>query len=190
MMKSRRAVKAAATCRRYLRTGGALAVMAGIYAVMTGFSFWPEKAGSKPNVGKLGAPSESAAPPLKRVAGQVDRRGHCYFDTVVNGNVHLRMMFDTGATNILVYSEHLARLRVPPSTLHYERRVSTVSGKAYVAPLTLHEVRIGDYVMHDVPGAVMKSSGDRDDDEPLLGLPILKDARVELGSGTCTLLWR
>lgn len=189
-MKSRQAVKAAAARRRYLRTGGALAVMAGVYASVTGFTLWPEKAGSQPGSGLPGLLGRDG-PAMKRIAGHVDQRGHCYVDAIINGGATFEMLLDTGSTTPLFHRNHLMRLGVRASSLRFNQEtIITPSGTTHAAPLTLREVRIGDYVVHDVAAVVTKSVGVAHNDEPLLGMSVLKDMRVELGDGTCTLLWK
>jgi aspartyl protease family protein len=169
-MKSRQAVMAEAAQRRYLQFGGGLVVMAVVYAAMTS--------------------SGRDAPAMKRVAGQMDRHGHCYVDAIVNGSAPITMLLDTGAEFPLFHSEHLARLGVRASALRYEKPVSTAIGGGYVAPLVLREVRLGDYVVHDVAAAVTKTAGDPGNHQPLLGMSALKSMHIQIGNGACALLWQ
>jgi hypothetical protein len=50
-------------------------------------------------------------------------------------------------------------------------------------------VRLGGFVLLDVPALVGDAVGDADDDAPLLGTSVLKLMHLEIGGGNCTLRW-
>ncbi len=123
-----------------------------------------------------------------RLTGRVDQAGLCYVTGLLNG-ASFEMLTDSGSTSILLGREHLARIGVNPTTLRFTHTVIVANGPAKAAEITLQEVRLGGFDLHDVPALVVDMRGDRHDDAPLLGTQILKSMRFELGGGECTLSW-
>jgi aspartyl protease family protein len=88
--------------------------------------------------------------------------GHYGFDARVNGAV-VRMMFDTGASSIVLRAEDAAKVGLNPEKLEYRVPVSTANGRAMAAPVTLEAVTVGNITLKSVralvarPGALQES---------------------------------
>ncbi len=88
--------------------------------------------------------------------------GHYGFDARVNGAV-VRMMFDTGASSIVLRAEDAAKVGLNPDKLEYRVPVSTANGRAMAAPVTLEAVTVGNITLKSVralvarPGALQES---------------------------------
>ena len=81
--------------------------------------------------------------------------GHFGFDTRVNGAA-LRMMFDTGASSIVLRSEDAAKVGLDPAKLDYRVPVSTANGRAMAAPVTLEAVTVGNITQKRVRALVAR----------------------------------
>ncbi len=81
--------------------------------------------------------------------------GQFYFDAAVNG-APVQMLFDTGASQIVLRAEDAARLGINMGTLTYNHSVSTANGKTDVAPVLIPVVTIGNISRRDVQGVVAK----------------------------------
>ncbi|OQP88351.1 aspartic protease [Rhizobium rhizosphaerae] len=68
--------------------------------------------------------------------------GHFEADVTVDGN-RLRMLVDTGASNVTLSYEDAERIGIAPDKLTFSRRVLTANGEARAAPITLDTVAIG-----------------------------------------------
>lgn len=88
--------------------------------------------------------------------------GHYGFDARVNGAV-VRMMFDTGASSIVLRAEDAAKVGLNPEKLEYRVPVSTANGRAMAAPVTLEAVTVGNITLKSVralvarPGALQEN---------------------------------
>jgi clan AA aspartic protease (TIGR02281 family) len=120
------------------------------------------------------------------LAGRVEPDGQCYVTGLLNG-ASFDMLMDSGSTSILFGLQHLARIGVNPATLRFTHTVTVANGTAKAAEITLHEVRLGETVLHDVPALVVNARGDAQDNAPLLGTLVTKSMLLELGHGKCTL---
>ncbi len=84
------------------------------------------------------------------------RDGHFYFDGQVNG-APLHMMFDTGATMVVLRAEEAAGLGIDPSTLSYSQGVRTANGRTQVAAVLLPRLTVGGITRLNVPAAVARA---------------------------------
>ncbi len=88
--------------------------------------------------------------------------GHYGFDARVNG-ASVRMMFDTGASSIVLRAEDAARVGLNPEKLDFRVSVSTANGRALAAPVTLQAVTVGNITLKSVralvarPGALQEN---------------------------------
>jgi clan AA aspartic protease (TIGR02281 family) len=119
-----------------------------------------------------------------RLAGQVDREYACYVDATVDG-VTFRMLVDTGSDDLAFNRSHLRKLGLNAKRLAYNQPISTSNGTVRSAPIVVHELRIGAFVLHDVPAMVDNSAGG----EPLLGMSVIRYMRLEIGADGCELRW-
>ncbi|MGA3005198.1 MAG: TIGR02281 family clan AA aspartic protease [Acetobacteraceae bacterium] len=89
------------------------------------------------------------------VAITTRNHGHFYFDTEVNGaDVH--MVFDTGASNILLRAEDAAHAGIDLSTLNYSAQTATANGRMAVAPVVIKVIKVGNITRTNVEGAVAR----------------------------------
>jgi aspartyl protease family protein len=88
--------------------------------------------------------------------------GHFGFDTRVNGAA-MRMMFDTGASSIVLRAEDAAKIGYDAAKLDYRVPVATANGRAMAAPVTLEAVTVGNITLKQVralvarPGALQEN---------------------------------
>lgn len=81
--------------------------------------------------------------------------GHFGFDARVNG-ASVRMMFDTGASSIVLRAEDAAKVGLDPAKLDYRVSVSTANGRSMAAPVTLRAVTVGNITLNQVRGLVAR----------------------------------
>ena len=80
--------------------------------------------------------------------------GHFYANATVDG-VAIRFMVDTGASSIALSADDARRLGFDPQALDYFLPVTTASGTALAARITLDDVRVGSIAVPGVTAAVM-----------------------------------
>ena len=116
---------------------------------------------ARPAAAPVRPPPLPAPPPPLPVprSGEVSTRrapdGHFHFDTAVNG-VAARMVFDTGATSVVLRHEDAARLGINVNTLEFTGRSRTANGITEVAPVMLDTLRVGDIVRRNVQAIVLR----------------------------------
>jgi clan AA aspartic protease (TIGR02281 family) len=119
-----------------------------------------------------------------RLAGRLDLDDGCYVGSTVDG-VPFQMLVDTGSNELVFNRNHLRKLRINAKRLAYSRTARTSNGIARSAPFVVRELRIGAFVLHNVP-AVVDYAGM---DEPLLGMSVIKYMNLEIGRDGCELRW-
>ncbi len=116
----------------------------------------------------LSLPSKDDSKTHREVQLRAGRNGHFEVRALVNG-AHINFLVDTGATHVALSPKDARRIGFNPSELNYNRQVSTANGLIYVAPIMIKQIKIGDIVVRNVSGAVIKEGlGD-----PLLGMSFL-----------------
>jgi clan AA aspartic protease (TIGR02281 family) len=121
----------------------------------------------------------------RRLTGQFDQDFGCYVDATADG-VPFRMLVDTGSDDLAFNLSHLRKLGLKTRRLSYNQRISTSNGIVRSAPIVVHELRIGAFVLHDVQAAVDYSGADG---PPLLGMSVIKFMHLEIGRDGCELRW-
>jgi clan AA aspartic protease (TIGR02281 family) len=119
-----------------------------------------------------------------RLTGQLDENYGCFVDATVDG-VPFRMLVDTGSDDLAFNRSHLRKLGLNAKRLAYSQSVRTSNGTTRSAPIVVHELRIGAFVLHDVEALV--DYGGLDD--PLLGMSVIKYMHLELDRNGCELRW-
>ena len=111
-------------------------------------------------------------------------QGHVLLEADVNGTpVHF--LLDTGATQVALTLNDAAAAGLGRSDLAFKSTVATANGPARVAPVTLREVRIGQFSTGDVPAVVIENLG-----ISLLGQSFLKRLdSYEMRDGLFTVNW-
>lgn len=79
--------------------------------------------------------------------------GHFVIEAVVEGQP-IDFLIDTGASDVILDPADAARLGLRPEQLSFERSYQTANGSVRAAPVTLRELRIGQYSLYDVDAAV------------------------------------
>ena len=79
--------------------------------------------------------------------------GHFLVEAEVNG-VALRLLVDTGASDVILRPADARRLGFDVATLDYSRRYRTANGIVFGAPVRLGQVRVGQIVLDDVRASV------------------------------------
>jgi aspartyl protease family protein len=128
----------------------------GIFAVvMGGYTYRQEFSGVATRMLDELVPGRTIeAAPGEAVA--VRRRdGHFAFETVVNGRP-LTMMFDTGASSVVLRAEDAVRIGVETGKLAYSIPVSTANGTAMAAPYTIDAITVGNITVRRVRGLVAR----------------------------------
>lgn len=120
-------------------------------------------------------------------AGQVTvpraANGHFYLTLEVMG-APVRFVVDTGATDVVLARRDAERIGIDPEALDYSGRARTANGIVRTAPLTLPEVRLGEFVDRDVRAWVNEGELDLS----LLGMSYLERfARIEFEPGRLVL---
>jgi aspartyl protease family protein len=80
--------------------------------------------------------------------------GHFHANAMVDG-VAVRFLVDTGASSITLSAADARRIGFDPEALDYFLPVTTASGAALAAQVTLDEVRLGSIALSNVTAAVM-----------------------------------
>ncbi|MEZ5839678.1 MAG: TIGR02281 family clan AA aspartic protease [Hyphomicrobiales bacterium] len=96
-----------------------------------------------------------AAAAGRTVTLQADESGHFTASGTVNGR-HLRMLVDTGATNVVLTGEDAQRLGIRLRAEDYVVPISTANGRIGAAAVLLDEVRIGSIAVKTVPALVLQ----------------------------------
>jgi clan AA aspartic protease (TIGR02281 family) len=92
--------------------------------------------------------------PNEAVAERSDDGGFA-FDSVVNGG-HVRMLFDTGASVVVLRAEDAERIGINVNRLIYSAKVKTANGTADVAPIIIDTMLVGNIALRNVVGCVAK----------------------------------
>lgn len=77
------------------------------------------------------------------------------FDAVVDGG-HVRMLFDTGASVVVLRAEDAERVGINMNRLVYSAKVKTANGVADVAPIMIDTMLVGNITLRNVIGCVAK----------------------------------
>lgn len=113
--------------------------------------------GNDPTMPSVAVLTDSADNSAPRFSGEVrlkaDRNGHFVFEGAIDDRP-LTFMADTGASMVALTYEDARRAGLSPHSLDFTARVSTANGVAYVAPVTLNRVRVGDITLRNVRAAV------------------------------------
>lgn len=112
------------------------------------------------------------ARPVEKSYGVVslasDVSGHFLADAAINGT-HVRLMVDTGASDVALTAFDAARAGIDMDALRYTVPYRTANGTAYGARVTLDKIVIGSIELTDVAGSVVPDGLD----QSLLGMSFL-----------------
>jgi aspartyl protease family protein len=102
------------------------------------------------------------------VSFRTAKGGHFVIEAEVNG-VALRLLVDTGASDVVLNPADARRLGFDVASLNYSRRYRTANGIVFGAPVLLNRVRIGPIALDDVRASVNRADMARS----LLGMSFL-----------------
>lgn len=134
---------------------GALAWGAIFAAVMVGYVYREDVSAVTVRLMDEIVPGRAVQSPPGEAVAVRRPDGHYGFDTRVNGAM-VRMMFDTGASSIVLRAEDAAKVGLNPDKLEYRVPVSTANGRAMAAPVTLEAVTVGNITLKNVRALVAR----------------------------------
>jgi len=114
-------------------------------------------------------PTERQSSGYREALLEADGRGQYAADALVNG-APVRMLLDTGATDVVVSASTAARLGLVPSGGR-PRAIQTANGKSAASPVVLSHVSFGGLYMNDVEALILAPEAG---DVNLLGESFLK----------------
>ncbi|MDT2024283.1 TIGR02281 family clan AA aspartic protease [Methylocella sp. CPCC 101449] len=164
----------------------ALAWVAIFGIVITGYTFRQEFAGVSSRVMDGLVPGRTPKAGADEAIAVRRRDGHFGFDAIADGT-KVTMMFDTGASSVVLTSEDAQRMGVDLSGLNYTVRVSTANGTAMAAPYYLEALTVGNITVRRVralvarPGALSESLLGQSFLDRLAGFNVEKDRLVLRG---------
>lgn len=82
--------------------------------------------------------------------------GQYYFDTAIGGGMGVRMMFDTGASLVMLRAEDASRAGIALAGLDYSYVIRTANGTTDAAPVLLDSLRVGEVTRWAVPALVSR----------------------------------
>jgi aspartyl protease family protein len=132
---------------------GGFAVLA--YAVVGYRLFAPSDTATA--AGPAASVSTRGMVPTSRAAGpnaltfRANREGHVELDAAVNG-APVYFLVDTGATMVVLSVRDAAAAGISRSSLDFSVRTQTANGIGRAAPVTLRELRVGQFSAVDVAG--------------------------------------
>ena len=102
----------------------------------------------------------------------------------VNGSP-TKFLLDTGATTVALSLADALAAGMNQRELVFEARAETANGAVRAAPVRLHEIRLGGFVVRDLPAVVIEGL-----DVSLLGMGLLRRFQsFEMRSGKITMSW-
>jgi aspartyl protease family protein len=132
-------------------------VVGGGFAILQGESGpWLDRATSaraaKPGSAQATRRTTSADEAWDHVV-EAGTHGHFVIEAVVNGEP-IRFLVDTGASDVVLTPEDAEALGFAQRRLDFSLRYNTANGVVRAAPVSLREVRIGQFSLYDVQAAV------------------------------------
>jgi clan AA aspartic protease (TIGR02281 family) len=108
----------------------------------------------------------------------------CETDVIANGHSFPNTLLDSGASGHLTFGRNHARaLGFNPDSLAYTGSFESANGTGRYARITLREVRIGNWSLHDVPAEITQA----EQSKPLAGLELLHPLHYRLSDNYCYL---
>jgi pilus assembly protein CpaB len=106
----------------------------------------------------------------------VDADGHFYLNVTANGTP-VRMMADTGATDVALSAEDARKIGIDPQSLQFKDKGQTANGMILSAPIPLPEITIEGIVLRNVPASCCVTG------TSLLGMSALEQLDLEMKDG-------
>ena len=123
--------------------------------------------------------------PIRGMRLRARSDGHFYLDAQVNG-ARIRFLVDTGASSVMLTREDARRARISPNRSAYTMRAHPANGTVAMAPVSLREIKVGQFRATNVRGAVNSA----DMGISLLGMTFLSRLRrYEVRDDELILYW-
>jgi predicted aspartyl protease len=116
-----------------------------------------------------------------RVSAKINGNNRCLVRASVNGHGPLVFIADSGAPDLWFNVKDLPQLGISRSSLHFAPFVGD-DREGNVAWVTLADVRIGNFVAHNINAAISDKANYR-----LMGMSVLKQGHMEVEGDTCSL---
>ena len=145
----------------FVATLGVAAALLGSFSLLERLPA-PAPVAAAPAPAAVASASDNAAPEqhavrqvfsYREIALRADARGQYAADTLVNG-MPVRMLVDTGASDIVISASTAARLGVAPSS-GLARIIQTANGRSTASPAILSNVSFGGLYMNDVEALIL-----------------------------------
>jgi aspartyl protease family protein len=131
-----------------------------------------------------GPPATAAGGPVDSLSYPADANGHVMVEAEIDGTP-LRLLVDTGASLVSLTLADARAAGIAPDSLAFTGRAMTANGTTGLAPVIVHEIRIGQLVVTNVPAAVFQNL-----DVSLLGMSFLTRLRsYRMDDGRFTISW-
>ena len=163
---------AAVRSRNLPRTLSSIAIWVGIFgAVLVGYAFRDDLSGVAARVfGEL-VPGTAVVDPVAGTATfRRDRGGHFEVVADING-ARIPLLFDTGATAVVLTERDAAAAGIDTSRLSYTIPVATANGTGRAAAVRLESIEVGGIMRHNIPAFVAENIAL---DTSLLGMSYLE----------------
>ncbi len=108
--------------------------------------------------------------------------GHFYIITKI-GDVHIRFLVDTGASDITLSLQDARKLGIDLSKLTFNKIYHTANGIVTAAPIIIEKMEIGNLFMKKINASVNST----EIPYSLLGMSALSDFDIQISSNTLTL---
>ena len=113
-----------------------------------------------------------------------NKEGDFVLNLDVNG-IPTKFLLDTGATTVALSLADALAAGMNRNELVFEAQAETANGAARAAPVRLREIRLGGFLVRDVPAVVIEGL-----DVSLLGMALLRRFQsFEMRSGKVTITW-
>jgi predicted aspartyl protease len=114
-----------------------------------------------------------------RVSAKINGNNRCLARAYVNGHGPFVFMVDSGAPDLWFNVKDLPELGIARSSLNFSHFGDREGNVAWV---TLADVRIGEFVAHNINAAISDKANYR-----LLGMSVLRQGHMEVKGDTCSL---
>ena len=115
-----------------------------------------------------------------RVSAKINSNNRCLVRASINGHGPFVFIADSGAPDPWFNVKDLPTLGIARSSLHFAPSGDDREGN--VAWVTLADVRIGEFVTHNINAAISDKANYR-----LMGMSVLRQGRLEVEDDTCSL---
>jgi predicted aspartyl protease len=114
-----------------------------------------------------------------RISAKINDNNRCLVRAYVNGRGPFVFIADSGAPDLWFNVKDLPQLGIPRSSLHFAPFGDREGNVAWV---TLADVRVGDFVAHNINAAISDKANFR-----LLGMSVLRRGHMEVHGDSCSL---